>query len=685
MKICLGSLLLVTAICCASDATAISPRQLVETVDIGLPSLSPGGDRVAFRVERPSIERNTYDTAWYVQRLEDGSLPARVAEGGVPLRDSAGLPVPASAVWSSDGRWLYYRALIDGRVDVWRAATDGSGATPLTLDPADVQAFQLLADDRLAYSVGPTRAEVTAAEQGEYERGIRIDANAPTSQNLFRSGLTEGRLATQRLGFWFDRVPLLAHRQVQWVEMDLGSGEKQRLEAEPASQMTVELAALPKTWGEPFKGTRERDGGRVAFLARRSASDGGGRATRLVAMTDRSGDKPVLCAADLCTGQNITDLQWRPGHNEVMFTVTDPEAGMAQSIFRWNVETGTVHPVTRSDGLLSGGRDERSACGVSTGALVCVAAGAAVPPRLEHVDLATGERRLLYDPNAALAQAVAVNGTPWLLQWTDVEGNRFSGQFFPAKARGDRPPPLFVTYYKCPGFQRGGYGDEWPLAAFAAHGIAALCINAAPFQATAVDRYSTGLSAVEAAVALLGAKGEIDAARIGMGGLSFGTEVTIWTAMHSRLLSAASTTSPMLSRTMYLHGSLKGEAFFNGLAGTWQSGAPEDTPAQWQVLAPELNLERIDAPILMQMPEQEYLWALDYAIPLIREKRADVYAFPHEAHFKFQPRHLLSANERNLDWFRFWLLGEEDADPAKPAQYEVWRSMREAKALAATR
>ncbi|PBJ81953.1 dipeptidyl aminopeptidase [Lysobacteraceae bacterium NML93-0399] len=662
----------------------MSPRQLVETVDIGSPSLSPGGDRVAFRVERPSIERNTYDTVWYVQRLDDGSLPVRVAEGGVPLRDSAGLPVPASAVWSGDGRWLYYRALIDGRIDVWRAATDGSGTTPLTLDPADVQAFQLLADDRLAYSVGPARAEVSAAEQGEYERGIRIDANAPTSQNLFRSGLTEGRLATQRLGFWFDRVPLLAHRPVQWVQMDPGSGEKQHLDAAPASQSTPALSELPKIWGEPFKVAREQNGRRVAFLARRSASEGG-REIRLVAAQALSAAKPAVCDADLCTGQNITDLQWRPDHDEVVFTVTDAEAGMAQSIFRWNLETGTVHLVTRADGLLSGGRDERSACGVSADALVCVAAAAGTPPRLEHVDLTTGARRLLFDPNASLARAVAASGTPWLLQWADAEGNRFSGQFFPAKAKGDKPPPLFVTYYKCPGFQRGGYGDEWPLAALAAQGIAALCINAAPFQATAVDRYSTGLAAVEAAVALLGAKGEIDPARVGMGGLSFGTEVTMWTAMHSALLSAASTTSPMLSRTMYLHGSLKGQAFYEGLAGTWQSGAPEDTPAQWQALAPELNLERIDAPILMQMPEQEYLWALDYAIPLIREKRADVYAFPHEAHFKFQPRHLLAANQRNLDWFRFWLLGEEDADPDKHAQYEVWRSMRDAKALAATR
>jgi hypothetical protein len=29
-----------------------------------------------------------------------------------------------------------------------------------------------------------------------------------------------------------------------------------------------------------------------------------------------------------------------------------------------------------------------------------------------------------------------------------------------------------------------------------------------------------------------------------------------------------------------------------------------------------------------------------------------------------------------VDWFRFWLLGQEDPDPAKAEQYKRWRAMR---------
>jgi hypothetical protein len=29
-----------------------------------------------------------------------------------------------------------------------------------------------------------------------------------------------------------------------------------------------------------------------------------------------------------------------------------------------------------------------------------------------------------------------------------------------------------------------------------------------------------------------------------------------------------------------------------------------------------------------------------------------------------------------VDWFRFWLKGEEDPDPAKVEQYARWRELR---------
>jgi hypothetical protein len=268
---------------------------------------------------------------------------------------------------------------------------------------------------------------------------------------------------------------------------------------------------------------------------------------------------------------------------------------------------------------------------------------------------------------------------PRLLRWTDANGQAFTGQFYPSKIGGDSSPsPLFITYYQCTGFVRGGVGDEWPLPSLAEVGISALCINSAPYRTDPAERYGLGLSAIESAVELLAANGEIDRERVGLGGLSFGSEVTMWTLVNSDLATAASVATPVISPTYYLFGSLKGDAFFDGLKKLWQLGTPEETPGQWQALSPSRNLDSIRAPLLMQMSEQEYLYALDYAIPLIRDHRADLYVFPHEPHQKFQPRHKLAAYERNLDWFRFWLQGHEEPNPAKRQQYLHWRTMKDA-------
>src|SRR3546814_1422087 len=85
----------------------------------------------------------------------------------------------------------------------------------------------------------------------------------------------------------------------------------------------------------------------------------------------------------------------------------------------------------------------------------------------------------------------------------------------------------------------------------------------------------------------------------------------------------------------------------------------------------------IRAPILFQMPEQEYLYSLGVSLPLIRKDLADLYVFPNETHQKFQPKHKLAAYERNLDWFRFWLQGYEDPDPMKAEQYRIWNRSEE--------
>jgi len=284
----------------------------------------------------------------------------------------------------------------------------------------------------------------------------------------------------------------------------------------------------------------------------------------------------------------------------------------------------------------------------------------------------------LFAPNKGLEADIAVTVPARLIRWKDKQGREFTGQLFEARGSGTgHPPPLFVTFYNCYGFLRGGLGNEWPLATLAEDGISALCINAIPeYRLDPMARYDQGRAAVESAVKLLSAEGRIDGTRVGMGGLSYGSEVTLWTLAHSDVVSAASVGSISVTPTYYLFNSLR-DAFRSNLRKLWWLGAPEETPGRWREISPVYQLDRIRAPILFQMIEQEYRMALGYALPLERRHQADIYVFPDEAHIKFQPRHKLAVYERNVDWFRFWLQEYEDPSPDKAVQYRIWRGMKE--------
>jgi dipeptidyl aminopeptidase/acylaminoacyl peptidase len=665
-----------------SHAEEISPRRLVEVADFGSPVVSLDGKSVAFRVEQASIERNTYDSYWYVQRVDGNAPPLRVADGGAPLRDSAGIALPATVVWSPDGRWIYYRARMDGRIDVWRAATDGSGAEPITLDPADVRDFEL-ADGGVTvkYSVGATRARIVRSEQAEYDHGIRIDKTVPIGQGLFRSGNIEGRLETQRYtGLWFDRAGLLAAETDRWKALDLTTRAARDLAVPDRPARPLVASDLARGVPEPWKLALDSGTGRVALLTR--VGDGAGLqykpGVQLAMLTSRTANKPILCTAELCSDKAISGIQWRPASDEVLFTVTDPAEGFDQAIYRWNVKTGAVRLVIRVRGLVDGGRDKDSPCGLSNTVLVCVTAAADQPPRLERIELESGNRHVLFDPNASLAVDMSRTVQPQLLRWSDGAGHTFTGQYFPARRRGQVPSPLVVNYYSCSGFLRGGVGDEWPFASLAEDGVSALCINYfVPMPADVVERSNQGLSAVNSVVDLLASQGKIDRTRVGMGGLSFGSEISLWVATESDLLAAVSVTSPVVSPAYFLFNGLKGESFTKGLMELWKLGSPEETPERWRVLSPAYNLDKFHAPLLLQMPEQEYMYSLDYAMPLMLDHRADMYVFPNEPHQKFQPKHKLAAYERNLDWFRFWLQGYEDPSPDKREQYEHWHILKD--------
>lgn len=626
-----AALLLALLAAAPSAAGQTTPRAIAEIADISGLAASPDGEWIAYRIEHPSTVTNRIDVDWYIVRADGRSAPRHLGRTGTAIWDDAGSVLPGDARWTADSRSLVVRALVDRRIALWRSGIDGGGFREIIGGDGDIESFAILPGGGIVAREGPSRAAIARAEEAERETGILVTGRVDLAEPLFRGSLVNGRPTTQRFtGDWFDRAPLLADapRSVRLYDPKTG---KMR----PASD--AEAAKLTRE-NEPVPSGTLRD-----ILEEQNVC--------LEPMSCRVDQRRFSSRVRLSGGRTLVALR---------------DQAYRQSLYILPAGGTRLELLHAAPGLIAGSRDERSPCAATAEALFCVEAGPAVPPRLVRVDFA-GRKRIIDTPNhfpdsdGLLAETIA---------W-QVGGSRASGVLIRPNVPGRLP--LFVTYYRCPGFIRGGLGDEYPFHALAAHGIAALCINVQPMGESAEERYEVGMETVAAAIADLDRRGIVDPARVGMGGLSFGSEVTMWTASHSRLLKAAAIASVHVEPAYYWMNARPGrENFMQNLRRYWGLGPPDEDPAAWKRMSAAGDISLITAPILMQLPENEMRQSVELQSKLAAARMGELHVFPLAPHIKVEPRQKQAAYSRNLDWFRYWLTEEIDPDPDKAAQYARW-------------
>lgn len=647
----------------AVAADAPSVRELVEVGDIEGLSASPDGRHVAFRVKRASIERDSYDLEWRVADLEAG-VSQRVAGGGAPLYSNGSVDVEP-AIWSPDSRSIFYRARRGDTIEIWRAAADGSDGRAVVQSEADVEAIEAGADGgSLIFVTGPVRGEIERAERREYDDGVLIDGSIDLGQQVFRGGWVRGRQASERLtGRWFSRDELLWRSPRVRHRLDLVTlAESIAGPIEPASVA-------------PFRPGNVAPAKTATSLQGDVATATAGESDAVRIEVRRAGGQIVLCGVPACQTGRVAAIAWRPGHDEIIFTTQDRH--FRQTLNAWIVGTRRVRVIARGDGLLNGGRSTSSPCAFTQQYAICVAAAAASPPELERIDLDGGRRQTLLDPNATLRRRSLP--TVEQLGWALPDGRVLTGTIMYATAGRPAPAPLFIDYYQCAGYLRGGgFGDRFPMLTMIGTGFVVACLNAVPnAEADGVGRYRDALAGVTTVIEQLARRRLVDRRRVGMGGFSFGSETTMWTAMNSDLLAAAAMTSPQFEPGMFWMSSVRGRDYAEPLRAYFGVGSPDRDIEGWRRLSPALNTERIRTPVLMQLPEQEGRASVELYSRLSNSRTpVEMYLFPDEAHMLVQPRHMRATLERHLDWFRYWLLGERDPDPAKAAQYERWDALR---------
>jgi dipeptidyl aminopeptidase/acylaminoacyl peptidase len=101
--------------------------------------------------------------------------------------------------------------------------------------------------------------------------------------------------------------------------------------------------------------------------------------------------------------------------------------------------------------------------------------------------------------------------------------------------------------------------------------------------------------------------------------------------------------------------------------------------AQWKRESPGFNLDRVTAAVRLEAHGESggilSQWEWFAGLSLLH-KPVEYFYLPDAAHQLVKPWERVAAQNGLIDWFVFWLKGEEDPNPAKADQYVRWRAMR---------
>lgn len=650
----------------------LTPQDLIGLRDFGPPYDIPGGDRsfavsadghrIALILRRADPATNSYCIGLVIVSADTGDAQI-VDAGGEPIfaaydlhgladqRNGAIDPPPPA--WSPDGQRIAFLRRDNGRTQLWLVDADGrTPARALTDDTSDVRRFAWApAGDRLVYSV--------------------------------RSGVAEAqaRIAIEgRSGYFYDRRfwPMAAARPLplasapfdyRTVSLDGTVGA--------ASDADRALLAPPAIAGIPTNATlRAQRAGAVAWVAPRYT----GRYTSPVALAARIGGHLYRCDATACA-ERVIGIWWTDA-GDLLFLRdwVGAKAGHLE-FFRWRPGNAPVSLYETADDLTG---CERGGAG-----LLCARESARQPRELVRV-LPEARRTVpLYDPNPEFA-AFRLGRVTRLPARASDGSVSFADLVLPPAHRPGERHPLVVVQYNSRGFLRGGTGDEYPIYLLAQRGFAVLSYQRPrsfafgsdtpdfqAFQRLNVKNWADrrrAFTALDSAIDAAIARGAVDAARIGITGLSDGASTVQWALLNSSRFRAAVISGCCEDPGSVTYGA--GLAFQDDIRAF---GYPLPGPAAdafWRPFSLARNARRMHTPLLIQAADREFRAALE-TVGSLRDAHdpVEMFVFPDEYHLKWQPAHRLAIYDRVLDWFDFWLRGRVDPDPAKAKRYSRWRAL----------
>ncbi len=309
--------------------------------------------------------------------------------------------------------------------------------------------------------------------------------------------------------------------------------------------------------------------------------------------------------------------------------------------------------------------------------------GSTQPDRLMVTAKSTGEKRVLLDPNPQYADLQFGELRP--LTWNPAKGAAVqAGLYLPVGYEpGKRYPLVIQTHGWNPrqfwidGASNAGYAAQ----ALAGKGFAVVQVEAEDEAALSTPSEGpAGMAILEGLIDELDRQGIVDLKRVGLLGWSRSGYVVRYTLTHSARPFAAAVIADGYDDG-YLHYLTRlplgaAEACeYEGVIGTAPFGEGRQA---WLEHASGFNLDRVRTPMrLLGFAPASLLLNWEWFVGLQRlGKPVEFVWLPNAGHDPELPSDRMTAQEGDVDWFRFWLQGEKDPSPAKRDEYARWEKLR---------
>lgn len=284
--------------------------------------------------------------------------------------------------------------------------------------------------------------------------------------------------------------------------------------------------------------------------------------------------------------------------------------------------------------------------------------------------------RVIWNPNPQL-QDIEL-GDASVYAWKDKNGKDWKGVLFrPSDYSSGRRYPLVIQTHGITEatFEPSGFfPTAFAARALAAAGIVVLQIQDLTCATVTLEEGQCAVSGYESATTQLVSEGVVDPDNVGIIGFSrscFYVMETLTTGT-LRIKAASITDGVMEDYFQYMQTErVANEA--NSMIGALPFG---EGLQHWLKRSPGFNLEKVTAPLLVvgEGPASLlFMWQPYAGLRYLHKPVEAVMLNTHE-HILTNPAVRLASQGGTVDWFRFWLKGEED--PAKPEQYTRWRELQ---------